>query len=673
MALIFLCHLLFYNINMRIGLFTDTYLPDLNGCVQSIVVLKDELIKQGHDVYIVCPYAGIGGFKFEGNIIRIPGIKLKILYDYTMSSPFHFEYIEEFRKLKLDIIHSETEFGIGLYANAVAHILNIPLVRTYHTDYINYTEYFNFTGIEIVTRGMRDVVSAVTRLYGNDCLVLMTPSNKTKKVLESINIKVPVKVVPNAIDLERFNKNKTSQKEIESLRKELNIKEDEKCFVYIGRIAEEKRVELLLNAFRRIKEKKLKAKLVLIGFGPELEKLEKLNKKYGLEDYVKFLGKKDNKDVPKYYHMADSFISASLSETQGLTYIEAMASSLPIIVAYDEVLEDLVVDKENGFFFNDEDSLCETIEQFINLPKETIEKMATSAKNSTKKYSPRIFGNSTIDIYKNVIKEYKESYRLEKTTLKDDTVIMHLKNRMNEIFKVSVSLDSYYEKGYRDECIILKDEYEKLKKAENEVLAYRSALRKLAIKDYSSYNLKKSLTSKFDLSDDEINNIINKLIEMNLINDDKYVENKINILKNGLLSKKSIYEKIIKDGIEKDLIDKYYGEEIDDEYDKCLRKANKYLLLVKNKSLNMKKQLILTKLISDGFSIDDSKKAVNDLDYSIDILLEGNLLKIEAEKYYLKYKTKYSGTELRNKVFNRLLSKEFNYDAIYAVMNEMEF
>lgn len=149
--------------------------------------------------------------------------------------------------------------------------------------------------------------------------------------------------------------------------------------------------------------------------------------------------------------------------------------------------------------------------------------------------------------------------------------------------------------------------------------------------------------------------------------------NRIQVLENTAFSKRMIVEKLKKDGISMELIEKCYVEDSDNEIIKAKRKAEKYKNSIHGKSLDYKKKTIIARLVSDGYSYDLAKSIVSDLDLSMDALLEDDLLKIEAEKAYLKYRKKYEAYELRNKVFNYLLSKGFKQDAIYAVINEMEF
>ena len=135
---------------MRIGLFGDTYFPEINGVATSIKTLEDELIKLGHEVYIITTKADFSKPELEGRVLRLPGIELKFLYGYVLTSPLQISAFNIVRSLDLDIIHAHTEFGIGIFARICSRLLSIPLVSTYHTTYEDYTHYVNFINSNIV-------------------------------------------------------------------------------------------------------------------------------------------------------------------------------------------------------------------------------------------------------------------------------------------------------------------------------------------------------------------------------------------------------------------------------------------------------------------------------------------------------------------------------------------
>ena len=165
---------------MRIGLFSDTYLPDVNGVVSSIVTLQKVLEEHGHEVFVIANHKGLLKSIREGNTLRLPGMELKWLYGYVLSTPYHFSAKEEIRGMNLDVIHAHTEFGVGIFARMVAKDLNIPVVSTYHTMYEDYTHYINKFELEGVEDITRKVAASFSRIITDTCEGVIAPSEKTK-------------------------------------------------------------------------------------------------------------------------------------------------------------------------------------------------------------------------------------------------------------------------------------------------------------------------------------------------------------------------------------------------------------------------------------------------------------------------------------------------------------
>ena len=655
---------------MRIGIFTDTYLPDINGVVSSVELLRKQLEKNGHDAYVICTYKGINKVKIEGKIIRLPGIEVKKLYGYALTSPVHFLFIEELKKLNLDIIHAETEFGVGIFANIVASTLNLPLVRTYHTTYEDYTHYVNFIKSRRLDKGLKKLVVGWSKLYCDNCVKLITPSKKTMEMLTSYGVKTPIDIVPTGVELDRFKDENADLDEVYRIKSLVNLGEDEKLLVFVGRIAEEKAIDEIIKAFSLVKENNLKVKLMIVGGGPSLEELKRLSKSLDLEKYIYFMGKQPFDEVVNYYKAADGFISASTSETQGMTYIEALSSGLAVLARYDEVLEDLVKEDENGFFFDKD--IYKTIEKFNSLSKDELNNMKEVCMASVECYDADTFGTSSIRIYEEALEDYKYSYVIEKTTLKDNCVELTLRDFEGNNEKLTISMDIYANMGLRKNSRFSKLNFNVLKEMEVYALAYRACLKRLANSDYSIEMMYSYLYRKYQLSRDRASLIIDELIENGLLDDYQYASAKANSLRANLYSKKKMALKLSHDGVCEEVIERVLSIQDNNELDSAIKKANKYLNTITNKSFNAKKTTIMSKLLNDGFEYNVCKEAMSSLDFSTCVLQEKEIIRKEANKALKKYSRKYSGTDLRNHIYLSLANKGFNYDDIYALINEME-
>ena len=342
---------------MRIGIFTDTYLPDINGVATSSNILARELIKHGHDVIVVTTELPEGSkYQDQGHVIRVPGLDLKKIYGYRLASIYSFSGMKEIKEFDPEIIHIQTEFGVGIFGKIVGEILDIPVCYTYHTMWRDYSHYIS-RGIGPVDSVMKKIIEKISKVYGNSCAQLIVPSNKTKVALESYGIDNNIAVIPTGLELDRFYQR--NEHLVNLIKDEYHL-HHKFVITFLGRIAPEKSIDFILESLQQFLKEHDDALLMIVGGGPQLDDLKIYARELGLEDHVIFTGAKEPQEVPSFYHASSLFVSASTTETQGLTYIEAMASGLPVLARYDKNLEDVIKNGENGYFFN-------TIEELLDL------------------------------------------------------------------------------------------------------------------------------------------------------------------------------------------------------------------------------------------------------------------------------------------------------------------
>lgn len=384
---------------MRIGIFTDTYPPYINGVSTSILMLQHALEKQGHQVFIVTVNTEKMSYKYEDDnkIIRIPGIPTGI-YDYRLTGIYPLRIIKKIKKWNLDVIHSHTEFGVGTFARIIAKQFGIPLVHTYHTMYEDYVHY--------ITKGYFDeaskkIVEYLTKFYCDKTTTeLIVPTKKTYDLFkQKYKFDRNVHIVPTGIEIERFYKENNNKKEIEKLRNDLGFDKDDFVILFVGRIAEEKNINLLLDSQNIINKKYKNCKILIVGDGPDLENLKK---QYSKNKSIVFAGKIPWENIPKYYLLANVFATASTSETQGLTVIEACAASLPPICINDESFTNVVIDDLNGKIFNTKKEYIKIIENLI-LDKQTLKRLSNQARISSETYSSKYYASRVLDVYKKAI------------------------------------------------------------------------------------------------------------------------------------------------------------------------------------------------------------------------------------------------------------------------------
>lgn len=385
---------------MRVGLFTDTYPPFINGVSTSVLMLKQGLEKLGHEVYVVTVNSESFSYKKEDKILRVPGVPIGI-FDYRLTSLYPLKARRIIKNWDLDVIHTHTEFGIGSFARLISKQYNIPLVHTYHTMYEEYIYY--------ITKGYFDAASKklveYLTLFLCDKTIdeLIVPTKKTCDLFkEKYKVKRDVHIIPTGIDVTRFYKENVRLSSVTSLRKDLELKKDDFVILYVGRIAKEKNIEFLINNLKDIVIKIPKVKLVIVGDGPDMKDLFELTDKNNLNKNVKFVGKVPWDDVPKYYQIADVFATASTTETQGLTVIEAMAASKPVVAIKDESFELVITDKQDGFFFVTDDEYKELINKLYS-DKKLSNKISRQARITANSYSAEVYASRVLEIYKMVV------------------------------------------------------------------------------------------------------------------------------------------------------------------------------------------------------------------------------------------------------------------------------
>lgn len=406
---------------MRIGLFTDTYPPFINGVSTSVLMLKQGLEKLGHEVYVVTVNDESFSYKEEDGILKIPSFPIGLM-NFRQTGIYPIKAFNIIKKWKLDIIHSHTEFSIGTFARLISKQLNIPLVHTYHTMYEEYIYY--------ITKGYfnsasKKLVEYLTLFLCDKTIdELIVPTEKTKELFkDKYKVKRDVYVIPSGIDTTRFYKENIDKNEIINLKKDLGLKKTDFIVLYVGRIAKEKSIDFLINNFNSVLNRIPKAKMIIVGDGPDIKNLIDLTRKKGLENKIIFTGKAPWTDVPKYYSLCDLFVTASKTETQGLTVMEAMGASKPVVAIRDESFELMITDKKDGLFFDDEKSYVDMIYE-VYKNKKLRDEISFNARLTADKYSPYNYAKNVLKVYDKVIS-------------KDTNVVKKVVHNVKKIFTKS--------------------------------------------------------------------------------------------------------------------------------------------------------------------------------------------------------------------------------------------
>ena len=375
---------------MKILITTDWYSPAVNGVVTSVKNLRRGLEARGHEVRILTLSQDHHGREEDGvtylrsmPVVLYPGARLR--------TPLVRRTLQELAEWRPDVVHSQCEFSTFYPARRIAEYLNIPLVHTYHTVYEDYTHYITSS-----VRLGRTAVTLLTRWVAaqSDCFI--APTGKVRQLLLGYGVDKPVFVVPSGIDLSRFSGEPDPIRQA-VLRQSLGIPQENLILATVGRIAEEKNMEELIRFRANLGDAPVT--LLIVGEGPDRSRLEGIAAELGLTSpALIFTGLVQPAEIPAWYQLADLYVSASTSETQGLTYIEALASGMPALCRADPCLEGVIQDGENGWQYHSTQEFRQRLEAFLARP-ETHEALRRRAAESAEQFSAQRFAQRVERIY----------------------------------------------------------------------------------------------------------------------------------------------------------------------------------------------------------------------------------------------------------------------------------
>lgn len=380
---------------MNIGLFTDTYFPQVSGVATSIKTLRDELTAQGNNVYIFTTTdPKVDKDEIEPGIFRFASVPFVSFTDRRIAIRGLFKAYRIAKELDLDVIHNQTEFSLGWIGKVVARALHIPCVHTYHTMYQDYLHYIA-NGRILKPKNVKQMVS----LYLLHMTGVIAPSERVLKTLESYGVKSPIRIIPTGVDVARYQKI-DNPAEQHDLRQKLGYTDDTPVILSLSRLAFEKNIHELIEALPDILVKLPTAQLLIVGDGPAKETLENQVAEMKLTNHVTFTGEVNNNDVYHYYQMANVFAAASDSESQGLTYIEALASNLPIVVMRSPYTDELIDDPAIGHSFQKKADLVADVVNYLTQP--------TTAEDTNRR-AKKLDEISAESFAKRVLKFYRDS------------------------------------------------------------------------------------------------------------------------------------------------------------------------------------------------------------------------------------------------------------------------
>lgn len=381
---------------MKIGLFTDAYFPIISGVSLSVETLAKELRKRGHDVYVIAHFHEHA--VPEDYVIRMRGVRLpmKGMKEYRIGKVTR-KQVQEMLSYEFDIVHCHTEFSMGRLGRRTARKAGIPVVHTYHTMYEDYVHFISKT----LVIPLRFLAIHYSKRFANSANAVIFPTIKVKRTFDGYGYKGNGSIIPTGIYLDKFTTTSATKEQIDAIRQQYNITKNKLTILFLGRVSREKSIDQLIDSFAKIKHKDVQ--LMFVGDGPDRPGFEKQVDKLGIRDRVCFVGMVGPDEVAPYYQAADLFVNFSVTETQGLTYIESLASGTPLLVKYDDNLEGVVQQGMNGFTFQTQAEFLSLFEDIYQQPA-LLDSLKHNASKAMDQFSAATYATQVEDIYKSLYK-----------------------------------------------------------------------------------------------------------------------------------------------------------------------------------------------------------------------------------------------------------------------------
>ena len=391
---------------MHIAFFTNFYLPVVNGVSSSVESFRKELTRQGNNVFVFAQSDG----KYEDQapfIFRYPSLTLPVYVEVPAVIPVSPFVDQLLPSLKLDVIHTHHPVLLGQTAARKAAEMDLPLVFTFHTQYREYTHYIPLPQ-EAIQEFLKGAVETWLRDFMGLCQHIVIPSESMKEILiRDYGLRARYTVIPTGIDLEPCQ-----LADREALRASQGWQAD-KILVSTGRLAQEKNWPTLIRAAQKVYQKHPDLRLVLIGSGPKKSALQELASKLDMAERVTFTGELPFSDVIVYLKAADIFGFASVTETQGLVTMEALAAGLPVVAVDGSVTRDIVDNGEQGFLVrNDADELAASVNRLLESP-EMMQKFHLRAIEKVKVFDIKICARQLLSVYEQAILDKSKSQYVE--------------------------------------------------------------------------------------------------------------------------------------------------------------------------------------------------------------------------------------------------------------------
>lgn len=420
------------NRSMKIGIFTDTYRPSVNGVVYVTEILRRNFEAAGHEVYIFAPSGDFTSKSDDDHIIRFPSINGIVMDEGTMSLFFAPAVLKKIKDLEFDVLHFLVPGPVGLMAIYAGNKLDIPVVAEYCTDYFQYVEHYPAAIPGVVALGFvlpftfkvsrgellnmlragrprlgvgnwsREIVKNLLTVIHAHCDAVVVHSRKSAQQLESWQNgdRYSMDIIPTGVDPAE----KPTAEQLRQLEGEWGLHPDDEVILYLGRLSAEKNLDLLIGTMEELIKWRPHARLVFVGDFDYRPTLEEHAKASNAADRIMFVGKIAHEQVGWAYATAKVFAFPSTTDTQSLTLHEAALAGLPIVMV-DEPVTEVVKDGVNGYFAKDEAiDMAAKLRRVLEDPGLRKE-MSKNSKKIARQFSEKRQSKLILDIYDRILKD----------------------------------------------------------------------------------------------------------------------------------------------------------------------------------------------------------------------------------------------------------------------------
>lgn len=387
---------------MKIAVFTNTYLPLVNGVANVVEAYRKVLCERGHEVHVFTSGPGDAKLDQANGIYRFPSVEAFNL-EYQVAMPFSLTIMRALHRVKFDIVHTHHPLWVGVWGQWYAQWAGLPLITTIHT------EYQVFADVVPLPSGMvEEYLNKQVAKYCNKCDMVTTPVESMRAKLRAAGVTKPVELLPNPADLSPFE-----TADGKAVREKIGADTDDIVLGFVGRLSAEKNLGFVLYAAKTVMERHPQCRLLLVGDGSARAGLVKLATQLGIQERTHFVGETSHQQIPQWQAAIEIFVTASLSETQPLAYTEAMAVGTPVVAISAPGAEDMLRHMHNGMLTDaaqGPDGLADAICTLIEAP-ELRARLGEQARQWVQRYEVRGATAGLLGLYEQLIAEHKEADR----------------------------------------------------------------------------------------------------------------------------------------------------------------------------------------------------------------------------------------------------------------------